>query len=90
MTTNAASKGPNALPPFPPTWKMDCAKLFFPPDAIWATRDASGWNTEEPQPINATDKSSSMKFGANASAINPTSVKHIPVASEYGCGCRSA
>ncbi len=36
-----------AEPPLPPTWKIDCARLFFPPDAICATRDAVGWNTEE-------------------------------------------
>ena len=28
--------------PLPPTWKMDCARLFLPPDAIWATLDAVG------------------------------------------------
>ena len=50
MTINAASSGPNALPAFPPTWKMDCARPYRPPEAIRATRDDSGWKTEEPVP----------------------------------------
>ena len=52
--TSAASSGPTALPPLPPTWKMDCARLFRPPEAICATREASGWKTDEPPPIRAT------------------------------------
>ena len=79
---SAASSGPTALPPLPPTWKIDCARLFLPPDAICATRDASGWNTDEPQPINATDSSIAMNPGAKANASSPASVKHMPSASE--------
>ena len=54
-TMTAAKSGPMALPPLPPTWKMDCARLLRPPEAICATREASGWNTEEPHPIKATE-----------------------------------
>ena len=50
----AASSGPTAEPPLPPTWKIHCAKLFLPPDANCATRDAVGWNTEEPNPTTLT------------------------------------
>ena len=49
-TMNAASSGPIAEPVLPPTWNSDCAKPKRPPEAIRATRDASGWNTEEPTP----------------------------------------
>ena len=79
---SAASSGPRALPPLPPTWKMDCARLFRPPEAICATREASGWNTDEPQPISATDSRIGRKSGAKARASSPASVKHMPVASE--------
>ncbi len=54
MTTTAARSGPMALPPLPPTWKMDWANPFFPPAAICAMRDASGWNIDEPHPITPT------------------------------------
>ena len=62
MTIAAARSGPMALPPFPPTWKMDWARLFFPPEASWATLDASGWKTDEPHPMTATDARISMKL----------------------------
>lgn len=39
ITIMAANSGPIALPPFPPTWNIDCARLFLPPEAICATRD---------------------------------------------------
>ena len=45
--------------------------LFLPPEAICATRDASGWNTEEPQPIIATARRIKKKFEAKASSNNP-------------------
>lgn len=54
--TRAASNGPTAEPPLPPTWKMDCAKLFLPPEANCATREAVGWKTEEPSPTTLTAK----------------------------------
>lgn len=50
----AAKRGPRADPPLPPTWKIDCAKLFLPPDAICVTRDAVGWNTDDPKPTMLT------------------------------------
>ena len=51
--TAAATSGPIALPVLPPTWKIDCAKPWRPPDASRATRDDSGWNTAEPRPTSA-------------------------------------
>ena len=41
-TTQAASSGPKAAPALPPTWKIDCARPCRPPEAMRATRDASG------------------------------------------------
>ena len=52
-TMNAASSGPIAEPVLPPTWNSDWAKPWRPPDAMRATRDDSGWNTEEPRPTSA-------------------------------------
>ena len=45
---NAASSGPSAEPTLPPTWNSDCARPCRPPDAMRATREDSGWNTDEP------------------------------------------
>ena len=53
-TTAAASSGPTADPPLPPTWNIDCARLFLPPDASCATREAVGWNTDDPRPTMPT------------------------------------
>ena len=75
---SAASNGPTAEPPLPPTWKMDCAKLFLPPEAICATRDAVGWNIEEPSPTTPTAKRISGKFPAKANNSSPARVKHMP------------
>ena len=50
----AAISGPAAEPALPPTWNSDCASPCLPPEAMRATREASGWNTEEPSPISAT------------------------------------
>src|ERR1700749_1499231 len=50
---HAASRGPMAAPPLPPTWKMDCARPCRPPDANRAMREDSGWNTAEPTPMRA-------------------------------------
>src|SRR4051812_13432233 len=52
-TMKAASSGPIAEPALPPTWNSDWARPCRPPDAIRATRDASGWNTDEPRPTSA-------------------------------------
>ncbi len=49
----AASNGPTANPPLPPTWKMDCARLFLPPDAICATLDSCGMKHGRAQTDNA-------------------------------------
>src|SRR5690606_30523681 len=50
MTMTAASSGPSAVPKLPPTWNSDWAKPCLPPEARRASRDASGWNTAEPNP----------------------------------------
>ena len=55
-----------AEPVLPPTWKKDCAKPCFPPEAIRATRDDSGWKTAEPMPMSAAARSSKGKVGAIA------------------------
>jgi len=52
-TTKAASSGPTADPELPPTWNSDCASPCRPPEAIRATRDDSGWNTDDPTPTSA-------------------------------------
>ena len=82
MTTSAASSGPMAPPALPPTWNIDCASPFRPPEASCATREDSGWKTEEPQPISPTASRMGTKPGATERMSSPTSVKHIPVASE--------
>lgn len=86
----AANSGPIALPPLPPTWNIDWARLFFPPDAICATLDASGWKIEDPKPMIATEINISKKLLAMDSNRSPVRVKHIPIDSEYGRGWRSA
>ena len=72
-TTRAASNGPSAPP---------CC----PPDAIRATRDDSGWNTDDPTPTSATASRIMPKRGANAKSSRPESVNPIPTGSEYGVG----
>ncbi|MNT64318.1 hypothetical protein D3C72_2022090 [compost metagenome] len=57
-TISAASSGPMALPPLPPTWKIDCASPCWPPEAMRATRDDSGWKIDEPVPTSAAATSS--------------------------------
>lgn len=44
----AASSGPIAEPVLPPTWKVDWAVPKRPPEAMRATREASGWKVAEP------------------------------------------
>ena len=56
---------------------MDCARLFRPPDANCATREASGWNTDEPQPISATASKIGKKSGAKGGRSRTRS-KDIP------------
>jgi hypothetical protein len=52
-TIAEAMMGPSADPVFPPTWNADWAVPKRPPDAIRATRDASGWKVADPTPITA-------------------------------------
>ena len=47
-----------------------------------ATREDSGWNTEEPVPMRAAATSSSVKVPAKASSTSPTNVNPMPAASE--------
>src|SRR5277367_7124091 len=42
MMIQAASSGPIALPALPPTWKIDCANPWRPPEARRAIREDSG------------------------------------------------
>ena len=42
MMIHAASSGPMALPALPPTWKIDCARPWRPPEARRAMREDSG------------------------------------------------
>ncbi len=51
-----------------------------------ATRDDSGWNTDDPIPMSATATRIMGKVGAIASRNMPTSVNPIPTGSEYGVG----
>jgi len=51
-----------------------------------ATREDSGWNTDEPEPISAAASSSIGKVDACDSSSRPVSVKPMPIASEYGIG----
>ena len=57
-TINAASSGPMADPVLPPTWNSDWANSDWadpcnPPEAMRATRDELGGNTDEPTPTSA-------------------------------------
>ena len=86
---NAAVSGPSADPILPPTWNIACASPCRPPDAMRATREDSGWNTDDPVPTSAAASSSMGKLGATASRIRPHRVKLMPSGSEYGIGRRS-
>src|SRR5262245_61026114 len=82
----AASSGPVEDPKLPPTWKSDCANPCLPPDASRATREDSGWNTDEPMPTNATAIRIAAYVGATDNNSNPINVKAIPIGNEYGLG----
>src|SRR3569832_1955398 len=74
-TTQAASSGPNDAPALPPTWKIDCARPCRPPEAMRATRDASGWKIDGPLPTSAAAASSSGNVVACDSNSSPARVK---------------
>ena len=57
MTMAAVNSGPMAEPVLPPTWKVDCAVPKRPPEAMRATREASGWKVAEPIPTTAAANS---------------------------------
>jgi hypothetical protein len=85
-TMKAASSGPVAEPILPPTWNSDCASPCRPPEAKRATREDSGWNTDDPMPTSDAASSSTGKLDALASSSRPVRVKPMPTASEKGCG----
>src|SRR5450830_2133729 len=88
-TIAAASKGPNAEPALPPTWKGDCASPKRPPEAMRAMREASGWKVDEPTPISAAANRNQPKLPAIANITTPISVKTAPHGSNSGLGCLS-
>ena len=53
MTIKATSRGPVALPAFPPTWNIDWASPCRPPEARRAMREDSGWKMDDPAPMSA-------------------------------------
>ena len=85
----AASSGPVAEPALPPTWKIDCASPWRPPEAMRATRADSGWKTAEPEPISAAASKTTGNWCARDSVSRPASVQPMPRASENGLGRRS-
>ncbi|OIQ82097.1 hypothetical protein GALL_361300 [mine drainage metagenome] len=85
----AASSGPSAVPALPPTWKIDCARPWRPPDASRATRDDSGWKIDEPMPTQAAATSTWPKLSARDSSSRPQKVKPMPTDRENGRGLRS-
>ncbi|MNQ54291.1 hypothetical protein D3C85_683560 [compost metagenome] len=86
MMNSAASRGPRADPTLPPTWNSDCASPCRPPEAMRATRDDSGWKTDEPVPTRTAATSSQPNDGATDSSSRPSSVNPMPTGSEYGLG----
>ena len=54
-----------------------------------ATREDSGWNTDEPTPTSAAASSRSGYVHATDRSKSPVSVKLIPATSAYGAGHRS-
>ena len=82
----AAKSGPVAEPALPPTWKIDCAKPCWPPEAMRATREDSGWKTDEPMPIMAAAARIMGKEEARDKTMSPMSVHPMPMLSEKGCG----
>ena len=88
-TTKAASSGPSEEPKFPPTWKIDCAKPWRPPEASLAMREDSGWKIDEPIPSIVAPPSSSPYERANASTSSPSIDSAMPTGSDQGSGLRS-
>ena len=88
-TMNATNKGPIAVPAFPPSWKIDCAKPLFPPEAKNEILDDSGWNMEEPIPTKTTATITILKLDAYANVTIPANVNSIPNICPKGFGCLS-
>ena len=73
----------------PPIWNRDWAKPGWLPAAMRATREDSGWKTDEPMPISMADSSTAPKLPACDRESKPIRVKPMPRGSEYGMGLRS-
>ena len=60
--------------------------LRFPEITTWirATREDSGWQTDEPVPTSAAAISTASKLPAIASSTSPLRVKHMPTGSDHG------
>ncbi|MNU71217.1 hypothetical protein D3C71_606420 [compost metagenome] len=82
----AANNGPNAEPALPPTWKVDCASPKRPPEASRATREASGWNVEEPMPISPAASRIIGKLPTTDIITIPTNVQTVPAGNSHGLG----
>ncbi|MNW68123.1 hypothetical protein D3C74_468230 [compost metagenome] len=78
-----------AEPRLPPIWNRDWAKPGWLPAAMRATREDSGWKTDEPMPISMADSSTAPKLPACDRESKPIRVKPMPRGSEYGMGLRS-
>ncbi|MNS90802.1 hypothetical protein D3C72_1248670 [compost metagenome] len=51
-----------------------------------ATREDSGWKTDEPVPTSAAASSTISKLPASASSTSPLRVKHMPIGRDHGIG----
>src|SRR5215475_335359 len=80
-TRKAPSSGPKDEPRLPPTWNNDCASPYWPPEAMRATRDDSGWKIDDPIPISPAAVKSIGKVGAADSSSNPRSEQDIEATS---------
>jgi len=78
----AARSGPTAVPKLPPTWNRDWASPNWPPEAMRATRDDSGWNTDEPTPVRAAATRITAKLSATAIRAMPARVQAMPKVNE--------
>ncbi|MNG04108.1 hypothetical protein D3C84_872190 [compost metagenome] len=71
-----------ADPRLPPIWNSDWASPGWLPAAMRATREDSGWNTDEPMPISIADSNTAPKLSAWDNESRPSSVKPMPSGSE--------
>src|SRR5260370_18581026 len=83
---NAANKGPSDVPALPPTWNIDWASPCRPPEAMRASREASGWKTDDPMPTSPAEQRIMEKLLEMDKSSKPKSVSPMPMAKEYGFG----